>query len=42
MILHDNAYSDIVYDGVQGSSFLSVPGAMEVGWNSTPFPKPTT
>ena len=31
MILHDNAYSDIVYDGVQGSSFLSVPGAMEVG-----------
>lgn len=31
MILHDNAYSDIVYGGMQGKSFLSFEGAMEVG-----------
>ncbi len=31
IILHDNAYSDIIYDGREGLSFLSVPGAMEVG-----------
>lgn len=31
MILHDNAYSEIIYDGREGLSFLSVPGAMEVG-----------
>lgn len=31
MILHDNAYSDIMMDGRRGISFLSVPGAMEVG-----------
>lgn len=31
MILHDNAYSDIMMDGQRGISFLSVPGAMEVG-----------
>lgn len=30
-IIHDNAYSDIIYDGKEGSSFLAVPGAMEVG-----------
>lgn len=31
MILHDNAYSDIMMDGRRGISFLSVPGAMDVG-----------
>lgn len=31
MIIHDNAYSDIVYDGRPGKSFLSFPGAKEVG-----------
>lgn len=30
-IVHDNAYSDIVFDGQVGGSFLAVPGAMEVG-----------
>lgn len=31
MIIHDNAYSDIVYDGKPGKSFLSFEGAKEVG-----------
>ncbi|MCI7730148.1 pyridoxal phosphate-dependent aminotransferase [Enorma burkinafasonensis] len=31
LIVHDNAYSDIVYDGPRGGSFLSYPGALEVG-----------
>lgn len=31
LILHDNAYSDIIYDGLVGRSFLSYPGAAEVG-----------
>ena len=31
LIVHDNAYSDIVYDGPAGGSFLSYPGALEVG-----------
>ena len=31
LIIHDNAYSDIVFDGPAGGSFLSYPGAMEVG-----------
>lgn len=31
LILHDNAYSEIIYDGREGSSFLSLPGAKEVG-----------
>jgi LL-diaminopimelate aminotransferase len=31
IILHDNAYSDIIFDGREGISFLSIPGAMEVG-----------
>ena len=30
-IVHDNAYSEIIFDGAEGISFLSVPGAMEVG-----------
>lgn len=31
LIIHDNAYSDIIFDGYQGTSFLSFPGAKEVG-----------
>lgn len=31
LILHDNAYSDIIFDGNHGGSFLAVPGAMDVG-----------
>lgn len=31
IVIHDNAYSDIVYDGKIGKSFLSYPGAKEVG-----------
>ncbi|MCR4943912.1 MAG: aminotransferase class I/II-fold pyridoxal phosphate-dependent enzyme [Clostridium sp.] len=31
IIIHDNAYSDIVYDGNIGGSFLSHEGAKEVG-----------
>lgn len=31
LIVHDNAYSEIEYDGRKGFSFLSVPGAKEVG-----------
>lgn len=31
IIVHDNAYSDIVYDGQIGGSFLSREGAKEVG-----------
>ncbi len=31
IILHDNAYSEIVYDGRDGISFLSIPGAKDVG-----------
>lgn len=30
-IIHDNAYSDIIFDGRKGGSFLQHPGAMEVG-----------
>lgn len=31
LIVHDNAYSDIVYDGPAGKSFFNYPGALEVG-----------
>lgn len=30
LIIHDNAYSDIIYDGREGISILSIPGAKEV------------
>ena len=30
-IVNDNAYSDILFDGREGYSFLSIPGAKEVG-----------
>lgn len=31
IIVHDNAYSDIVFDGPRGGSFLQYPSALEVG-----------
>lgn len=31
ILIHDNAYSDIIYDGAEGGSFLSYEGAKEVG-----------
>ena len=31
LIVHDDAYSDIVFDGEPGGSFLQYPGALEVG-----------
>ena len=31
IVIHDNAYSDIVFDGEPGGSFLSYPGALDVG-----------
>ena len=31
MIINDNAYSDIAYDGAETFSFLSLPGAKDVG-----------
>ena len=31
ILLHDNAYSDIIFGGKEGKSFLSYKGAMEVG-----------
>lgn len=31
IVIHDNAYSEFIYDYEKGISFLSVPGAMEVG-----------
>ncbi len=30
-LINDNAYSDIIFDGREGFSFLSIPGAAEVG-----------
>ena len=31
IVIHDNAYSELVYDGEPGISFLSVPGAVDIG-----------
>ena len=31
LIIHDNAYSDIIFDGMHGGSFLATPGAREIG-----------
>jgi len=31
IVINDNAYSDIIFDGREGFSFLSLDGAMEVG-----------
>lgn len=31
LLIHDNAYSDIIFDDIQGGSFLAYPGAKEIG-----------
>jgi LL-diaminopimelate aminotransferase len=31
IVVHDNAYSEMIYDDEPGISFLSIPGAMDVG-----------
>ena len=31
LLVHDNAYSDIIFDGAFGGSFLATPGAKEIG-----------
>ena len=31
IVIHDNAYSDLLLNGEEGLSFLSIPGAKEVG-----------
>lgn len=31
IVLHDNAYSDIIYDGKKGGSFLKYEGAKDIG-----------
>lgn len=31
LIIHDNAYSDIIFDGIEGKSFLQYSGAIENG-----------
>ncbi len=31
LIIHDNAYSDIIFDGAKGTSFFATQGASEVG-----------
>ena len=30
LLVHDNAYSDIIFDGVKGGSIFNIPGAREV------------
>ena len=43
IIVHDNAYSDIVFDGPRGGSFLSYPGALERwAWSSSRSPSRST
>lgn len=39
MILHDFAYGDVCFDGYKAPSFLSVPGAKEVGVETTTMSK---
>jgi alanine-synthesizing transaminase len=39
MIIHDFAYGDVCFDGYRAPSFLSVPGAKEVGVETTTMSK---
>src|SRR3989440_8048619 len=39
MVLHDFAYGDVCFDGYRAPSFLSVPGASEVGVETTTMSK---
>ena len=39
LVLHDNAYSELIFDEKPGKSFLSYPGAKEVGFELNSFSK---
>jgi LL-diaminopimelate aminotransferase len=39
IVVHDNAYADITYDGYVAPSFLATPGASEVGVEMFSLPK---
>ena len=39
MVIHDFAYGDVGFDGYQAPSFLSVPGAKDVGVETTTMSK---
>ena len=39
VVVHDNAYCEMVYDGYQAPSFLNVDGAMDVGFELYSFSK---
>src|SRR5205823_12994956 len=39
MVIHDFAYGDVGFDGYQPPSFLSVPGAKDVGVETTTMSK---
>ena len=39
-VVHDNAYSELTYDGYVAPSFLSVPGAKDIGVELFSFSKP--
>jgi alanine-synthesizing transaminase len=39
MVIHDFAYGDVCFDGYQAPSFLSVPGAKEIGVETTTMSK---
>src|SRR5258707_15428459 len=39
MVIHDFAYGDVCFDGYRAPSFLSVPGAKEVGIETTTMSK---
>lgn len=39
LVVHDNAYSELIFDGTPGKSFLSYPGAMDLGIELNSFSK---
>lgn len=39
IVVHDNAYSELIFDGEPGKSFLAYPGAMEIGIELNSFSK---
>ncbi len=39
LVIHDNAYSELIFDGQPGRSFLSYPGAKEIGVELNSFSK---
>lgn len=42
IVLHDNAYSDIMLNGEKGLSFLSIQARRRSALSSTRCPRPTT